>query len=99
MLLTNCNRPITLATSSDRNILKRGGRQIPDDSMELELAAALKPGPFVKTEVGGPEQMLQDLRNYVKKFCKFWLATWMAEEHSQSYRKDYCPNKWSCSQV
>ena len=41
----------------------------------MELAAILKPAPFVKTEAGDPEQLLQDFKEYVKRFRKFLLAT------------------------
>ena len=44
----------------------------------MELAAILKPGPFVKTEAGDPEQLLQDFKEYVKRFRKYLLATGMA---------------------
>ena len=51
----------------------------------MELAAILKPAPFVKTEAGDPEQLLQDFKEYVKRFRKFLLATGMAGVHSQDH--------------
>ena len=51
----------------------------------MELAAILKPAPFVKTEAGDPEQLLQDFKEYVKRFRKYLLATGMAGVHSQDH--------------
>ena len=51
----------------------------------MELAAVLKPAPFVKTEAGDPEQLLQDFKEYVKRFRKYLLATGMEGVHSQDH--------------
>ena len=47
----------------------------------MELAALLKPAPFVVKETGDPE-LLQDFKEYMKIFKKFLLATKVVGEHT-----------------
>jgi hypothetical protein len=48
----------------------------------MELAALLKPAPFVVKETGDPKQLLQDFKEYMKTFKKFLLATKVVGEHT-----------------
>ena len=48
----------------------------------MELAALLKPPPFVVKETGDLEQLLQDFKDYIKIFKKFLVATKVVGEHT-----------------
>ena len=50
----------------------------------MELAALLKPPPFVVKETGDPEQLLQDFKEYIKIFKKFLVATKVVGEYAPS---------------
>ena len=60
----------------------------------MELAALLKPAPFVVQETGDPEQLLQDFKDYMKTFKKFLTATKIVGEHTAS-----CKDCGACVQA
>ena len=60
----------------------------------MELAALLKPAPFVVKETGDPEQLLQDFKEYMKTFKKFLLATKVVGEHTAN-----CKDCGACVQA
>ena len=60
----------------------------------MELAALLKPAPFVVQETGDPEQLLQDFKDYMKTFKKFLIATKVVGEHTAS-----CKDCGACVQA
>jgi hypothetical protein len=60
----------------------------------MELAALLKPAPFVVQETGDPEQLLQDFKDYIKTFKKFMIATKVVGEHTAN-----CKDCGACVQA
>jgi len=54
-----------------------------------EMMLLLKPGPFVVTSAGDPEQLYQDFLKYTSNFQEFLLATDAAGEHTEQHAN--CP--------